>query len=110
MFNVNNIQIEKNDKITNKALTNLAIKKGFNQLITKILLKKDIDKLSDLNFSKINQLVTYYQITNVPNKKNNNELVNFNIAFDKEKIHDLFYKKEFFILKFQIMNYMFYLF
>ena len=93
LFNVNNIQIEKNDKITNKALTNLAIKKGFNQLITKILLKKDIDKLSDLNFSKINQLVTYYQITNVPNKKNNNELVNFNIAFDKEKIHDLFYKK-----------------
>ncbi len=93
LFNVNNIQIEKNDKITNKALTNLAIKKGFKQLITKILLKKDSDKLSDLNFSKINQLVTYYQISNVPNNKNDNELVNFNIAFDKEKIHDLFYKR-----------------
>ena len=64
LFNVNNIQIEKNDKISNKALTNLAIKKGFNQLITKILLKKDSDKLSDLNFAKINQLVTYYQISN----------------------------------------------
>ena len=54
-------------------------------MITKILLKKDSDKLSDLNFSKINQLVTYYQISNVPDKKNNKELLNFNIAFDKEK-------------------------
>ena len=35
LFNVNNIQIEKNDKITNKALSELAIKKGFNQLILK---------------------------------------------------------------------------
>ena len=93
LFNVNNIQIEKNDKITNKALANLAIKKGFNQLITKILLKKDSDKLSDLNFSIIKQLVTYYQITDVTDKKNNDEFVNFNITFDKEKIHDLFYKR-----------------
>ena len=93
LFNVNNIQIEKNDKITNKALSNLAIKKGFNQLITQILLKKDRDKLSDLNFSIINQLVTYYQVTKVPDNKNNDRLVNFNIAFDKEKIHDLFYKR-----------------
>ena len=39
-FNVNNIEIERNDKMTNKALSELAIKKGFNQLVTKILLKK----------------------------------------------------------------------
>ena len=92
-FNVNNIQIEKNNKITNKAISDLAIKKGFYQLTSNILLKKDSDKLSDLNFETIKQLVTYYQITNILDKENNIELLNFNITFDKNKIHDLFYKK-----------------
>jgi hypothetical protein len=92
-FNVNNIQLEKNNKTTNKAISDLAIKKGFYQLTSKILLKKDSEKLSDLNFETIKQLVTYYQITNIPNKKNNVELLNFNITFDKDKIHNLFYKK-----------------
>jgi len=92
-FNVNNIQLEKNDKITIKTLSDKAIKKGFNQLISKILLKEDNDKLSDLNFSSIKQLVKYYQITNIPAEKSNLELVNFNISFDKDKIHDLFYKR-----------------
>ena len=63
LFNVNNIEVEKNDKITTKAQTDIAIKKGFNELIFKILLKEDRDKLSDLDFSNIKQLVTYYQIT-----------------------------------------------
>jgi len=89
-FNVNNIQLEKNNKTTNKAISDLAIKKGFYQLTSKILLKKDSEKLSDLNFEVIKQLVTYYQITNIPNKKNNVELLNFNITFDKNKIHNLF--------------------
>ena len=93
MFIVNNIQIEKNEKLTNKALSDLAIKKGFNQLISKILLKEDEDKLSDLNFSLIKQLVTYYQITNIPKEINNDKLMNFNISFDKNKMHQLFYKK-----------------
>ena len=92
LFSVNNIQIEKNDNITNKALSELAIKKGFNELISKILLNQDIHKLSDLNFSTINQLVKYYQFKNIPEKQND-KLLNFNISFDKKKIHDLFYKK-----------------
>ena len=69
LFNVNNIEIEKKDKITNNALADKAIKKGFDQLITKILLKDDINKLSDLQFSSIKQLVTYYQITNITEEK-----------------------------------------
>jgi hypothetical protein len=93
LFNVDNIQLEKNVKTTNKAISDLAIKKGFQKLITKILLKEDINKLSDLNFSSIKQLVTYYQRKNTLNSKNNIELVNFNISFDKDKIHDLFYKR-----------------
>ena len=93
LFNVDNIQLEKNDKTTNKAISDLAIKKGFQKLITKILLKEDINKISDLNFSSIKQLVTYYQRKNTLSSKNNIELVNFNISFDKDKIHDLFYKR-----------------
>ena len=93
LFNVNNIQLEKNDKISNNSLSDIAIKKGFNELKSKILLKVDNDKLSDLNFLSIKNLVAFYQIVSVPNKKNNRELVNFNITFDKDKIHDLFYKR-----------------
>ena len=40
LFNVNNIQVEKKDKITNKVLADKAIKKGFNQLLEKYYLKK----------------------------------------------------------------------
>ena len=92
LFNVNNIELEKKDKITNNQLANKAIKKGFDQLTEKILLKEDSKKLSDLNFSAIKQLVTYYQISNKKDEKNN-QIVNFSVTFDKDKIHDLFYKK-----------------
>ena len=93
LFNVNNIQLEKNSKITNNALAEQGIKKGFNKLISRVLLKEDKDKLSDLNFSTIKQLVTYYQITNISDNQKNDKLVNFNVTFDKEKIHNLFYSR-----------------
>ncbi len=93
LFNVNNIKLEKKDRISNKDLSNKAIRKGFKQLTSKILLKKDIDKLTDLNFSSIRDLVSYYQITNLIDDNQNKETVNFSITFDKDKIHDLFYKK-----------------
>ena len=114
LFNVNNIQLEKKDKSTNNALANLAIKKGFNQLIAKILLKKDSDKLSDLSLSSIKRLVTYYQISNTSDEKKNQEFVSFSVTFDKNKIHDLFYEKrilyseipdkELYILPISILN------
>ena len=94
LFHVNNIQLEKNDKVTNKELSELAIKQGFDQLLERILLVKDRDRLSDLNFFSIKNLVTYYQIINVSKEKDNNEILNYNILFDKDKIHDLFYEKE----------------
>ena len=93
LFSVNNIELEKKDKITNKALADKAIKKGFDQLIEKILLKEDNDKLSDLRFSSIKQLVTYYQVTNITEEKRSEELVNFSVTFDKDKIHNLFFEK-----------------
>ena len=93
LFNVNNIRLEKKDKSSNKALADQAIKKGFDQLITKILLSEDRKKLDDLNFSSIKELVTYYQITKVPEDKKNGKLVNFSVTFDKDKIHNLFFKR-----------------
>ena len=93
LFNVNNIKLEKKDKTANSTLADQAFKKGFDQLTKKILLKEDINIISNLSISTIKQLVTYYQISNISDKENEEEFVNFSITFDKEKIHDLFYKK-----------------
>ena len=93
LFSVNNVKLEKKNQITNNELANQAIKKGFKQLITKILLEEDIKKISDLNFPLIKELVTYYQISNILDEKTKNELVNFSITFDKDKVHELFYEK-----------------
>ena len=38
------------------------------------------------------------------------EIVNFNISFDKDKIHDLFYKRGISYSNIQIKNYIFYLY
>ena len=92
LFNVNNILIEKKEKETNQQLTNRAIKKGFEQLIDRILLKENKQLVSDLNFTRIKDLVKYYNISKNLELLNNS--VNYNITFDKYKIHKLFYEKE----------------
>ena len=93
LFNVNNIYLKKNINTSNKDLANQAIKKGFNQLISRILLKEDIDQLSDLKLNTIKQLVIHYQLTKL-SEEINEELVNFSVTFDKDKIHKLFYQRE----------------
>ncbi len=93
LFNVNNIELKKSDNTTNNALADQAIKKGFEQLIEKILLKEDRNKFADLNFISIKQLVIYYQVSNIIDKESKEQIANFNITFDKDKIHNLFYKK-----------------
>ena len=92
IFNVNNIKIEKKGKSSNEELANKAIKIGFKKLLDKILVKKDSKKLEKLKFFEIKELVAYYQVFN-KEKTNNVEKINFNISFDKEKIHNLFYNK-----------------
>ena len=89
IFNVNNIKIEKKSQNTNNELANKAIKKGFNQLLEKILLEVDKKKLSNLKFSEIKELVQYYKISNKINEKNIEKL-EYTISFDKDKIHNLF--------------------
>ncbi len=89
LFSVNNILINKSDNSSNSQLANKAIKKAFDQLSKRILLKKDIQKISDLNYLNIRELVTYYNIS----KKSDNNNVIFNVTFDKNKIHNLFYDR-----------------
>jgi len=94
IFNVNNIEIKKKGVISYKELSNTAIKKGFNKLLNKILLKEDYLKLRQMKLSEIKDLVTYYQISNKTDNNENLEKIIFNITFDKDKIHNLFYNKD----------------
>ena len=108
IFDVNNIKIEKASKLTNEQLANQAIKKGFEELKKKILLDADVKKLSKLNFSQIRELVSYYQMSYKTEEAAKIDIIQYNISFDKVKLHSLFYsrgisyseiiKKELFIL------------
>ena len=75
IFNVNNIKIS-NKKFNKKDQSaNQAMREGFKAL----------------NLKDIKNLVNFYQITN-KNKKEIEYNLAYNIQFDKEKLHDLFYK------------------
>ena len=89
LFNVNNILINKKDNLSNNQLANKAIKEAFDLLSKRILLNNDIQKISELNYLNIRELVTYYNIS----KKSDNDKLIFNVTFDKDKIHNLFYKR-----------------
>ena len=94
IFNVNNIEIIKKTNTSNKDIANQAIKKAYIKLIDKILLIEDKEKISKMDFTKIKELVSYYQvISNVENDKKE-DIVIFNIFFDKDKLHNLFYEKD----------------
>ena len=102
IFSVNNIELIKTANINNQKLANQAIKKGYSILLEKILLEEDAKNLSQLKFQQVRELVSYYQISGKGKSIDNKEKVNFNILFDKDKIHDLFYKKN--ILYSEISN------
>ena len=94
IFNVNNIEIIKKTNTSNKDIADQAIKKAYITLIDKILLIEDKEKISKMDFTKIKELVSYYQvISNVENDKKE-DIVIFNIFFDKDKLHNLFYEKD----------------
>ena len=93
IFNVNNIELLKKGKTTNQRLVNEAIKKGFSQLTKKILLEEDAKILLKLNFNQIKDLVSYYQVVNKVNNIEDKNNIIFNITFDKDKLHNLFYTR-----------------
>ena len=91
LFIVNNILLEKKENTSNNQLANEAIKLAFNKLSKRVLLQDDVLKVQGLNLEEIKELVKYYNISK--SLKNNKDNINFNVTFDKEKIHNLFYKK-----------------
>ena len=93
IFNVNNIELVKKGTTTNQQLVNEAIKKGFNQLTKKILLEQDTRILSELSFNQIKDLVSYYRVVNKVNDTEITDNIIYNITFDEDKLHNLFYKK-----------------
>ena len=92
LFNVNNIEIITKSFENNENLAYRAMKKGYEELINRILLEKDVKKLSELDFNEVQNLVSYYQILDDQIKKEKNKKY-FNIYFDKEKFHNLLYLK-----------------
>ena len=106
LFSVNNIEVEKKDNNSSKQMADNAIQKGFDLLVKRILMDEDYSKVSNLDFNNIKKLVKYYNVSN--SKEISNNKINFNITFDKDKLHDMFYlqaisysdikDKEFYIL------------
>ena len=92
IFNVNNIILEKKEKTSSDQLANQAITEAFNVLIDKILLNQDTLKFSKLSSKAKRNLVIYYNISK--NKELGDDKISFNVKFDKEKLHDLFYKND----------------
>ena len=91
IFNVNNIEINKKSLKNKENLVNKAFKKGFKDLIKKLLLEEDFKKLSTSNLKQIKELISYYQIIDTDKKDDDKILVN--IFFDKDKLHNFFYQR-----------------
>ncbi len=91
IFYVNNVKLVKEANISNEELTNRAITKGFKRLGEKILLSEDIKKLTILKQSQIKDLVSYYQIITENDGSEKSNSIIYNIYFDKDKIHNLFF-------------------
>ena len=93
IFNVNNIKITKKTNTSNTDIVNQAINKAYKKLIDRILLIEDKEKISNMDFAKIKELVSYYQVISNEDNTKNEETVILNIFFDKDKLHNLFYEK-----------------
>ena len=94
IFNVNNIEISKETSKNKEKLINEAFKKAFDRLIKRLLLEEDYKRLSTTNLIQVKKLISHYQIINQNQKEKNNSIINFNIFFDKRRVHSFFYIKD----------------
>ena len=89
IFTVNNIQVNKNSFKNKEELINIAFKKGFKKLNSKILLDKDYTKTKNTSLRIIKNLVSHYQIVkNNDDKTQNFELVN--LYFKRDKMYNFY--------------------
>ena len=75
IFDVNNIEIELQGKVSQQTASNKAIREGFNRLTDRILLEEDNKKLLGLKFSEIKELVNYYQVEDKSDIESNYEKI-----------------------------------
>ena len=59
IFNVNNIKIDGKIYKNKEKVINQAFKKGYKELINRLLLEKDYQKLSTINLGQIKKLISY---------------------------------------------------
>ena len=71
---------------------NKAFKKSFDMLISKILLTRDLDKISNLKLSKIKDLINSFQILEETYQKSEYKAI-FKIFYNDIKLKKLFRKK-----------------
>ena len=102
IFNVNNIEINKETSKNKEKLVNIAFQKAFDQLINRLLLKEDHIKLADTDLREIKNLISYYQIINQDNNNVNTNTMKINVFFDKDRMHNFFYNRN--ILYSDIVN------
>ena len=95
--------------MSDENIANKAIKKGFDELIERILIKKDVPKLIDLNFSEIKELVLYYKI--IEEEKDFNKVTKkFNIFLIKIKFINYFLIETYYIQIYIKRNFICYLY
>jgi len=89
IFTVNNIQVNKNTFKNKEELINIAFKKGFEKLNSKILLEKDYIKTKNISLRNIKNLVSHYQI--VKNKEENVKgYESINLYFKRDKMYNFY--------------------
>ena len=92
IFNVNNIKINGEISKNKEKLINEAFKKGFEELINRLLVEEDYKKFSTINLKQIKEFISYYQILESSEELDNDSIVEFNISFDKKRMHKFFGK------------------
>ena len=90
IFNVNNIEINKDIYKNKEKLVNKAFQEGFKKLIKRLLLEDDFNRLNTVNLEQIKKLISHYQIVN-PDEDDDSNDVKINIFFNKNKMHEFFY-------------------
>jgi len=89
IFTVNNIQVNKKTFKNKEELINIAFKKGFDQLNSKILLEEDYSKIKNISLRNIKNLVSHYQI--IKNKDDDNQsLALINLYFKRDKMYNFY--------------------
>ncbi len=92
IFSVNNVEISKEIYKNKEKLINQAFHRAFDQLLNRILLKKDYERFSSTSLKEIKELILYYQVIS-PEKNDETDLIKINVFFDKDKMHNFFNKK-----------------